>query len=210
MCECDDRHLLLRKEGVTAVSLTRTLKSKRLITFMTGIGLALSILAATASAAITITQAPPGPGYQNLSPWNCGGHFYKASGAPIRLGFGWFANNEGGLKQFFQNTHGDVSIQNTADPTDTFSDSWVSDNTGAPFVSTQGIAWTDGEAGTGSPPGGGTVTGVATIYRGVLTLAPGTYTLHAEFVIDKTISDGWDSYSGTIDNGSGCTFTVGP
>ena len=47
---------------------------------------ALMALASTAEAAITITQAPAGPGYQNLSPWTCGGRSFSASGAPIRLG----------------------------------------------------------------------------------------------------------------------------
>jgi hypothetical protein len=175
------------------------------------VALALSVGASTAQAAITITQAPAGPGYQNLSPWTsngiCGGNggtYSLSDPRPIRLGFGWFANNQGGLKQFFQNSHGSVSITGT----DTFSDSWANSKNGSSFVTQQGIAWTSGEAGTGTPPGGGTVTGVATWYRGVLSLAPGTYTLRVAFVLDKTISDGWDEYSGTIDNGSGCTFTV--
>lgn len=163
-----------------------------------------------AHATITVTQAPPGPGYQNLSPWSqtatCGGQggTYSASGNPIRLSFGWFANNQGGLKQFFQNSHGYVSITGS----DTFSDSWSNSKSGSPFVTQQGIVWTSGEAGFGTPPGGGTVTGVASIYRGVLSLAPGTYTLSVAFVLDKAVNDGWDTYTGTVSNAPGCTFTV--
>ena len=162
-----------------------------------------------AQATITVTQAPAGPGYQNLSPWTgtgiCGGQggTYSASGAPIRLGFGWFANNQGGLKQFFSNSHGSISITGT----DAFSDSWSSSKSGTPFVTQQGIVWTSGEAGTGTPPGGGSVTGVSAWYRGVLSLAPGTYTLTVAFVFDKAVNDGWDSYTGTVSNNS-CTFTV--
>jgi hypothetical protein len=69
--------------------------------------------------------------------------------------------------------------------------------------------WTSGEPGTGTTPSGSKVTGVAAFYRGVLSLAPGTYTLKVAFILDQQISDGWDKYSGTLDNGSrGCTFTV--
>ena len=180
---------------------------------------AMMALASTAGAAITITQAPAGPGYQNLSPWNCGTtadphHYYLTprydsdgnrigtTGLPVRLGFGWFANNKGGLKQFFQNTHGSVSITGT----DTLSDSWTSSKSGSPFVTTSGITWTSGEAGTGVPPGGGTVTGVSTSYRGVLSIAPGTYTLSVTFVFEQAVNDGWDTYTGSI-NGT-CTFVV--
>jgi hypothetical protein len=183
--------------------------------------LALMALASTAQAAITITQAPAGPGYQNLSPWNCGTptdphHYYLTprydsngnrigtTGLPIRLGFGWFANNNGGLKQFFQNTHGSVSITGT----DTLSDSWTSANSGTPFVTTSGITWTSGEAGTGVPPGGGTVTGVATFYRGVLSIAPGTYTLSVTFAFDQAVNDGWDTYAANTSINGTCTFVV--
>jgi hypothetical protein len=171
---------------------------------------ALMALASTAGATITITQAPAGPGYQNLSPWSstgvCGGQggTYSASGAPIRLGFGWFANNQGGLKQFFQSTSGTVDITGT----DTAHDAWAATKNGGPPVSQQGITWTSGEPNTGTTPGGQTVKGVAGWYRGVLSLAPGTYTLRVAFNISGTINDGWDNYSGTIDNGNGCTFTV--
>jgi hypothetical protein len=178
---------------------------KRIIMILAVLALGVSILAATAGAAITITPAPAGPGYQNLSPWNCDGRTFSQSGSPIRLGFGWFANNEGGLKQFFRNTHGSVSITGT----DTFNDSWNNSSNGNPFVTQQGIVWTSGEAGIGTPPGGGTVTGVASFYRGVLAFVPGTYTLSVSFVFDKAVNDGWDTYTDPISNG-GCTFTVVP
>ena len=164
---------------------------------------AVLALAATAAAAITITQAPAGPGYQNLSPFNCNGHSYDVNGAPIRLAFGWFANTQGGLKQFFSGTHGTVDISGT----DTFHDEWASSRNGSPFVTQRGITWTSGEPGTGTTPGG-KVTGVAAFYRGVLALAPGTYTLSVAFVIDKTISDGWDQYTAGTNLNSSCTFTV--
>jgi len=174
---------------------------KRIIVALAA-SLASMALASTAGAAITITQAPAGPGYQNLSPWNCGGHVYSASGAPIRLQFGWFANNQGGLRQFWDNSHGSVAITGT----DTFADSWTDSKNGTPFVTAQGITWTN-EPGVGMPPGGGTVTGVATIYRGVLAQAPGTYTLSVTFAIDKAINDGWDTYTSDLSN-TPCTFTV--
>lgn len=177
----------------------------------------LLVLASSAGAVITVTQAPAGPGYQNLSPWNCGGHTYyltpryDASGAwipntgnPIRLQFGWFANNEGGLRQFWDNTHGFVSITGS----DTFGDSWLDSTNSRPFVTGQNITWSD-EAGVGGPPGGATVTGKASIYRGVLALAPGTYTLSVTFAIDKAINDGWDTYTSDLSN-TPCTFTVDP
>lgn len=174
--------------------------------------LAAMAVASTAGATITITQAPAGqptPGYyKNLSPWQsgtCGGNGGTyASTDRIRLGFGWFANNQGGLSQFFKNTHGSVSITGS----DTFSDSWARSRNGSPFVTQQGIVWTSGETGTGTPPGGGTVTGVSTWYRGVLAIGPGTYTLSVTFVIDQSVNDGWYTYTaGTTFNGT-CTFTV--
>ncbi|HEX3237067.1 MAG TPA: hypothetical protein VHQ99_01535 [Gaiellaceae bacterium] len=168
---------------------------------------AVLALAATAAAAITITQAPAGPGYQNLSPWTCEGHSYSLANGSIRLGFGWFANNQGGLKQFFTNTHGTVDISGT----DTFHDQWARSSTGSPFVTQQGITWTSGEAGTGTTPSGSKVTGVSTAYRGVLALAPGSYTLTVAMLVDKTISDGWDSYpAGTGSLTGTCSFTVTP
>src|SRR3954469_24929227 len=89
---------------------------------------AVMVFAGAAGATIAIAQAPAGPGYQNLSPWNCNGHSYSASGAPIRLGFGWFANNQGGLRQFWSNTSGTVDITSgTVDNpgTDTLHDQWT-------------------------------------------------------------------------------------
>jgi hypothetical protein len=160
-------------------------------------------LAATAAAAITITQAPGGPGYQNLSPWNCNGRSYSASGAPIRLGFGWAAKNSAEMTQFFKYSHGTVSITGT----DTFSDSWADNPGGTPYVSQQGIAWSPLESGTGTPPGGThQVAIVGSQYRGVLSLAPGTYTLSVTFVFDRPVQDGFQSYQGSL-SGS-CTFSV--
>ena len=80
-----------------------------IVSLVAAVALAVSALASTAGATITITQAPAGPGYQNLSPFNCGGKtFYltphyvtdpngnmfqvQGSGLPIRLGFGWAAH----------------------------------------------------------------------------------------------------------------------
>jgi hypothetical protein len=162
------------------------------------------VLAATAAAAITITQAPAGTGYQNLSPWTCNNHTYSIANGPIRLGFGWFANNSGGLKQFFTNTSGSVDISGT----DTFHDQWTESKTGAPFVTQQGITWTKNEPGTGTTPSGTKVTGVATFYRGVLNFVPGTYTMTVTMSVDKTISDGWDTYTAPTSFTGNCTFTV--
>lgn len=167
---------------------------------------AVLALATTAAAAITITQAPAGPGYTNLSPLNCNGHTYSMANAPFRLGFGWFANTRGGLKQFFMNTSGTMDITGT----DTFHDEWSSSQGGSPFVTQQGIIWTSGEAGTGTTPSGSKVTGVSAAYRGVLALTPGTYTLHLALSIDKAINDGWDSYEAGTSLTSSCTFTVNP
>jgi len=164
---------------------------------------ALMALASTAEAAITITQAPAGPGYQNLSPWNCGGRTYSASGAPIRLGFGWAAHTAAQMSQFFQYSNGSVSITGT----DTLSDSWADNPNATPYVSQQGIAWSPLESIMATPPGGGTqVSAVASTYRGVLSIAPGTYTLSVTFVFDRPIQDGFKVYKGSL-NGT-CTFTV--
>ena len=190
---------------------------KRMIAALTA-SFALLALASAAGAAITISQAPGGPGYQNLSPWNCTGHQYyltpryDASGAwipntgnPIRLVFGWAAKNAAEMTQFFQHSHGSVSI--TGD--DTFSDAWTDNPAGTPFVSQAGIAWSPLESIMATTPGGGTqVAAVASNYRGVLSLAPGMYTLSVTFVFDSPIQDGFQIYKGTM-NGT-CTFAVNP
>jgi hypothetical protein len=165
---------------------------------------ALMALASTAGAAITITQAAPaGPGYQNLSPWNCGGRTYSASGAPIRLGFGWAAHTSAQMRQFFQYSHGSVSITGT----DTLSDSWADNPNATPYVSQRGIAWGPLESIMATPPGGGAqIAAVSSTYRGVLSLAPGTYTLSVTFVFDRPVQDGFNSYKGSL-NGT-CAFTV--
>ena len=169
----------------------------------------LAALAATlvftgaATAAITISQAPAGPGYQNLSPYACEGRTFDLSDGPIRLQFGWGAHTTSQMEQFFKYTHGTVTITGT----DTFSDSWANSASGAPFVSQQGITWSALTPTTLTTPGGGsTVQGVSSIYRGVLAIAPGTYTLTATFVIDRPIQDGFGSYKGVI-SGT-CSFTV--
>jgi hypothetical protein len=165
--------------------------------------LALGVFASTAGAAISIAPALAGPGYQNLSPWTCNGRTFSQSNGPIRLGFGWFANNQGGLKQFFNNSHGSIAITGT----DTFNDSWA--NSKNAFVTAQGIEWTTGEPNTGTTPGGQPVNGVASWYRGVLAFAPGTYNMTVSFVFDKAVNDGWDTYTDPISNG-GCSFTIVP
>jgi hypothetical protein len=193
---------------------------KRIIVTLAA-SLALVVLASTAEAAITVTQAPAGPGYQNLSPWNCGGRTYyltphqgtdqngnpftiPGSGQPIRLGFGWAANTPSQMTQFFRYSHGSVSITGT----DTFADSWADNPSGNPFVTAQNIAWSALESIQATPPGGGTsIKAVASNYRGVLSLAPGTYTLSVQFVFDRPVQDGFTSYRGSLSN-SPCTFTV--
>jgi len=156
---------------------------------------AVMAFASTAGAVITITQAPAGPGYQNLSPWSCGGRTYSASGAPIRLGFGWAAHTAAQVRQFFQYSHGSVSITGS----DTLSDSWADNPNATPYVSQQGIAWSPLESVMATPPGGGAqVAGVASNYRGVLSLAPGTYTLSVTFVFDRPVQDGFKSYRGSL------------
>jgi hypothetical protein len=176
---------------------------KRIIAALAA-SLAVMAFASTAGAAIGITQAPAGPGYQNLSPWTCEGHTYSASGAPIRLGFGWAANTPAQMRQFFQYSHGSVAIAGT----DTFFDSWADNPNATPYVSQQhGIAWSQLESITATPPGGGTqIAAVASNYRGVLALAPGTYTLSVTFGFDRPIQDGFGVYKGSL-NGT-CSFTV--
>ena len=165
--------------------------------------IALMALASTAGAAITITQAPAGPGYQNLSPWNCGGRTYSASGAPIRLGFGWAAHTSAQMTQFFKYSHGSVSITGT----DTLSDSWADNPNATSYVSQRGIAWSQLESVMATPPGGGAqIAAVVSNYRGVLSLAPGTYTLSVTFVFDRPVQDGFTSYKGSL-SGT-CNFTV--
>jgi hypothetical protein len=193
--------------------------NKRIIAALVAL-LALMALASTAEAAITVTQAPAGPGYQNLSPFNCSGRtFYltphegtdangnpftiPGSGQPIRLGFGWAAHTPSQMRQFFTYSHGSISITGT----DTFSDSWSDNPNGTPYVSQQGIAWSQLEDIQATPPGGSTtVTAVASNYRGTLSLTPGTYTLSVTFVFDRPVQDGFSSYKGSL-NGT-CTFTV--
>jgi hypothetical protein len=176
---------------------------KRIIAALAA-SLALMALASTAGAAITIAQAPAGPGYQNLSPWTCNGRTFSASGNPIRLGFGWAAHTASQMRQFFLYSHGSVSISGS----DTFSDSWADNPSGDPFVTAQNIAWSSLESIQATPPGGGaSVQAVASNYRGVLSLAPGTYTLSVQFVFDRPVQDGFQSYRGTLSN-SPCTFTV--
>ena len=161
-------------------------------------------LASTAAAAITITQAPAGPGYQNLSPWTCNGRNYSLANGPIRLGFGWAAHTTAQMRQFFQYSHGSVSITGT----DTLSDSWADNPNATPYVSQLGIAWSPLESIMATPPGGGAqIAAVASNYRGVLSLGPGTYTLSVMFVFDRPVQDGFTSYRGSLSNG-GCTFTV--
>ncbi len=191
-----------------------------IVSLVAAVALAVSALASTAGATITITQAQAGPGYQNLSPFNCGGRtFYltphyvtdpngnmfqvQGSGLPIRLGFGWAAHQESQMRQFFLYSHGSVSISGT----DTFADSWADNPAGTPYVTQQGIAWSQLEPTTGTPPGGThSVPAVASFYRGVLSLGPGTYTLSQTFVFDRPIQDGFKSYRGSMT--STCTFTV--
>ena len=183
---------------------------KRIIAVLAASFAALA-LAATASAAITITQAPGGPGYQNLSPFNCTGHVYTASGSPIRLQFGWAAKNSAEMTQFFKYWHGTVDITGTAtDGTaQSFHDEWAGNPAGTPFLTQQRIQWSALAAGTGTPPGGGgQVSIVGSQYRGVLAIAPGTYTLTQSFVFDRPVQDGFSSYQGTLS--ATCTFTVNP
>src|SRR6188472_2005609 len=113
---------------------------KRIIAVLAA-SFAVLALAATASAAITITQAPGGPGYQNLSPFNCTGHVYTASGSPIRLQFGWAAKNSAEMTQFFKYWHGTVDITGTAtDGTaQSFHDEWADNPAGTPFLTQQRI-----------------------------------------------------------------------
>lgn len=180
------------------------------------------VFAGTATAAIPISQAPAGPGYQNLSPYTCEGrtfyltpHYFDpdpitgiaqqipGSGLPIRLQFGWGAHTPSQMAQFFKYSSGTVTITGT----DTFSDSWANSTSGAAFVSQQGITWSALAPQTLTAPGGTqTLEGVNSLYRGVLGIAPGTYTLTATFVIDRPIQDGFGSYKGVI-SGT-CSFTV--
>jgi hypothetical protein len=197
--------------------------SRRIIvSLIAAVALAVSALASTAGATITITQAEAGPGYQNLSPFNCGGKtFYltphyvtdpngqmfqvQGSGLPIRLGFGWAAHQESQMRQFFLYSNGSVSISGT----DTFADSWTDNPAGTPYVTQQGIAWSQLESTMGTPPGGTqSLPVVVSAYRGVLSLAPGTYILSQTFLFDRPIQDGIGSKSIRDPMTSTCTFTV--
>ena len=91
----------------------------------------------------------------------------------------------------------------------TFSDSWTNSPSGSPFVSQQGIAWSAVTPTTLQAPGSGqTLSGYNSQYRGVLTIAAGTYTLTQTYVFDKPVQDGFGSYNGALT--STCTFTVVP
>ena len=165
--------------------------------------LAAMVFAGTATAAIPISQAPAGPGYQNLSPWTCQGRTFDLSDGPIRLSFGWGAHTPSQMAQFFRFSYGSFSITGT----DTAGDDWVNSPSGTPFVSTQGISWSALAPQTLTPPGGGsTIQGVSSIYRVVLGIAPGSYTLTATFVLDRPVQDGFGSYRGVF-SGT-CSFTV--
>ena len=173
----------------------------------------VALTAVTAASAATITQAPAGPGYQNLNPFPnssgvCGGNggTYSLSGNPIRLTFGWGAHTNSQMTGFFKNSHGSVTITGT---NDTFSDSWANSPSGSPFVSQQGIAWSAVTPTTLQTPGSGqTLSGYNSQYRGVLTIAAGTYTLTQTYVFNKPVQDGFASYNGALT--STCTFTVVP
>ena len=184
---------------------------------------AFAVIVPSAGAAIGITQAPAGPGYKNLTPYpnsnpgpdqgRCVGTagYFSSTDTNVRLQFGWFANTQGGIKQFFMNSHGSVQIVQT-NGSDTLNDSWSATKNGSGPVSTLGIAWTDNEAGTGTPPGSTSkVTGVAGFYRARITsIAPGEYTLTQTTVLDKGVSDGWATYAAGTVFTSSCYFTVNP
>jgi hypothetical protein len=175
---------------------------KRIIVLLAA-SFAVLALAGTAAAAITITQAPGGPGYQNLAPFNCNNRTYSLADGPIRLQFGWAAKNQAEMTQFFKYSHGTVDITGT----DTFHDQWADNPAGTPYLTQQGIQWSALAPGTGTPPGGThPVSIVSSSYRGVLAIAPGTYTLTQTYVFDRPVQDGFQSYQGTLT--SSCTFSV--
>jgi hypothetical protein len=187
--------------------------SKRFIVLL--VAAVALVLASTASAA-TITQAPGGPGYQNLAPYTnpntgaCSGQSgtYSLSGAPIRLQFGWGAKTEAQMAGFFKNSNGTVTIiYDTTPPTTVFSDSWSS-TSGAPFRSVQGIQWSALAPQTLQyAPGNATVQGFSSSYRGTLSgLTVGSYTLTQTYTFNKPVQDGFNVYQGTMT--STCTFTV--
>jgi hypothetical protein len=179
---------------------------RKRVTALTAALFAALVLAATAGAVITVTQGQPGPGSQNLSPWNCQGRTYSLANGPIRLVFGWAANTQSQMSGFFQYSSGSVSISGT----DTFADSWVGGNSGTPYVTQKGIAWSQLEAIKATPPGGGTqIDAFASNYRGVLSIAPGTYTLSVQFQFAHPVQDGFGVFtSKTPLANTPCTFTV--
>ena len=184
--------------------------------------LAAMVFAGTATAAIPISQAPAGPGYQNLSPYTCEGrtfyltpHYFDpdpitgiaqqipGSGLPIRLQFGWGAHTPSQMAQFFKYSSGIVSITGT----DTCPDSGP-----APRAAPRSFR-SRGSPGAPWPRrrsphrvAAQTLEGVNSLYRVVLGIAPGTYTLTATFVHRPPIQDGFGSYKGVI-SGT-CSFTV--
>ncbi len=183
--------------------------------------LALMVLASTAGAAITATQAPAGPGYQNLSPYACNGRtFYLSphqgtdangnpvivpnSGDPIRLGFGWGAQTSQNMVQFFQNESGTATITGT----DSFSDSWSAVRSGNPPTSLDGISWSAPAPTLLTRPDGIQVSGLSSFYRAILSIAPGTYTLSVNITLAHPVNDGFGTAKGTIPGT--CSFTVAP
>jgi hypothetical protein len=188
--------------------------TKRISTILAALACAAAF-ASIAGATITATQAPGGPGYQNLSPWNCGGRtFYLSprydsngnqvpqSGLPIRLGFGWGAQSAQNMVQFFQNESGNAAITGA----DSFSDSWSSTKAGSPPTSVDGITWSDPAPTPLQRPDGTPVSGVGSQYRALLSLTPGTYTLNVNIALAHPVNDGWGTYKGTL-SGT-CTFNV--
>jgi hypothetical protein len=180
---------------------------------------ALAVGASTAGAA-TIAQAPAGPGYQNLAPYpngvggcfgstDSGPNYSASSSRPIRLQFGWGAKNAAQMTQFFKYSHGSVTITGTTPATtDSFSDSWAV-TAGTPYLTQQGIQWSQLENTQATPPGGGTqVAAVMSNYRGILSISPGTYTLTQTYLFDHPVQDGFASYQKPIV--STCNFTVVP
>ena len=91
------------------------------------------------------------------------------------------------MRQFFKYSHGSVSITGS----DMFSDSWAGNpSSGTPFVTAQNIAWSQLESVTVISPGGGKPSpGLALFYRGVLSLAPGKYTLRQTFSMERPVQD---------------------
>jgi hypothetical protein len=187
----------------------------RRLAVLTTVLAATLAFAATASATITVTTEvnPSQPfvdHYQVLTPYNCAGpnSISLSDPRPVLLKFGWVAQSQSQLTQFFQSEHGTWTITGPGSG-NTLTDTW-SETAGDPAVGI--VAWSPVFATTVTPNGSTSVNAYASAYYGRLTFdTPGTYNFTMAWGFSKTLYDG---FGNTVKKGTtytfACSFTVVP